>query len=369
MRSFSGVGSLALLVSAVPACLLYTDPINSPPEVTIVPPMMAVYPNQQVNLEARYRDPDGDEVTLHWQSLPKPCSGPARPTAGDWAASAPTVNQRFLVALGHVSVCVRVVGQDEHGARAAPQELELSPTNRAPALTLSVAPLPNGSVPLYSDVRVEAGPDRDEDGDHLTFTWKALDPAGAPVKLADCEGGGDPLRVRCFPAERPGTYLITVEGFDGVEGSKPETKTVSVPVLPDQPPCIESSDPSADTGVVVLAATDPPRRFEVRRVKDDGHPFPAGGRGTATFQWFTAREGSAGWTRELGYDRPTFDVSASRFDDARPGSVHRVRVEVRDPDRELAAAQRELEVACEDRAICKLPDTCVRWMTWSVRFR
>jgi hypothetical protein len=344
---------VALLVSATPACLLYTDPINSAPRVSLVPLTMPVHRHQMVQVEAQASDPDGDAVTLSWSVARKPCVDAVGTDWKDVAAEPPRFQRLALMVSDHGALCVRVIGQDSHGARTASEPLEIVPANREPAVTVAVAG-GTGPVPLFSTVRVEAGPGQDEDGDPLTFTWKARDPAGAPLVLVDCEAA-DKQRVRCFVAERPGDHQVTVEVSDGVAGSKPVATSLDIKALPDQPPCIESSDPSADTGVVVQAVTDPPRRFEVRRVKDDGHPFPAGARGGATFQWFTAREGSPTWTRELGYDRSTFDVSASRFDDARPGSVYRVRVEARDPERELAAAQRELELACEDRAICQLP--------------
>jgi hypothetical protein len=119
--------------------------------------------------------------------------------------------------------------------------------------------------------------------------------------------------------------------------------------------------------VVVLAVTDPPRRFEVRQVADDGNPFPPGPLGGPTFVWYTARE-TGPWTRALGYDRPTFDVSAASFEDARPGSVYRVRVEARDPAHDDPAALRPLE-ACADLRVCEQPPRCVRWVGWKVQLQ
>jgi hypothetical protein len=71
----------------------------------------------------------------------------------------------------------------------------------------------------------------------------------------------------------------------------------------------------------------------------------------------------------VGYDRPVFDVSAARFEDVRPGSVYKVRVAVHDPQHDSQADGRALQVACGDADICMLPDKCVRWVTWSVRFQ
>jgi hypothetical protein len=60
-----------------------------------------------------------------------------------------------------------------------------------------------------------------------------------------------------------------------------------------------------------------------------------------------------------------FEVSAALFEDARPGSSYRVRVEVRDPLHESGNDLR----GCGEAAICMVPDKCVRWVTWSVRFQ
>ncbi len=63
-----------------------------------------------------------------------------------------------------------------------------------------------------------------------------------------------------------------------------------------------------------------------------------------------------------------FDVSAARFDDARPGSVYRVRVEARDPAHDDPSTLRDLE-GCGDDRICERPPRCVRWVGWKVQLR
>jgi hypothetical protein len=188
------------------------------------------------------------------------------------------------------------------------------------------------------------------------------------MSLTACDPA-HPKEVRCFSAGRPGPYTISVEASDGLANGKAAAKMVTLPVLEDAPPCIEVTSPDQDTTTVVLAINAPPRPFEVRRVRDDGNPFPAGPIGSTTFQWFTQREGATVWGKALGYDRPVFDVSAARFDDVRPGSAYKVRVEVRDPQHESAAELNALAQACGPAPICTMPDRCVRWVTWSVLFQ
>jgi hypothetical protein len=365
VRSLPGL--LVLLASAVPACLLYTDPINQAPQVAIVPPAM-IYPGT-LTFTAQASDPDGDIPILLWSTVKKSCSD----ARADWPTAKTTTTDSFDVQVtGHDPFCVRVIAQDRYGAQTPGKDYQGTPRNRSPQVVLTTdPPLPAGtSLPLYSNVRLVAGPPMDQDGDPVSFTWKGVDARGGALMLMAC----DPTRpeVRCFTADTSGTYSVTVEGTDGVPGSAPDPQTLKLPVLEDGPPCIETSDPSSDTDLIVLAATDPPRHFEVRQVRDDGNPFPPSVHGGTTFQWSTARDVPGtppAWQRALGYDRASFDVGAGLFDDARPGSTYLVRVEVRDPAHQSSAELRALEVACEERPVCKLPDTCVRWLTWSVRFR
>jgi hypothetical protein len=257
-----------------------------------------------------------------------------------------------------------VVARDQHGATSAPQFQDGAPLNRRPLPTLAVDPAPgSGSVPLYTMFAITAGPAKDEDGDQVQFAWKGLDPQGADLKdrLVPCTPGHD--EVRCLMADQPGAYTISIEATDSIDPT-PMSRSVTLPVMEDAAPCIEATDPVQDTPVVVLAVNDH-RNFEVRRVRDDGNPFPPGPRGGTTFQWFTARDGSASWVRLLGFDRPAFEVSAALFDDVRPGSSYRVRVEVRDPAHESGNDLR----GCAESPICMVPDKCVRWVTWTVRFQ
>ena len=57
----------------------------------------------------------------------------------------------------------------------------------------------------------------------------------------------------------------------------------------------------------------------------------------------------------------------SDFEDPRPGSLLRVRVEVRDPAHE--AADRRPDNVCQDNRVCELPPGCVRWAGWTVRLQ
>jgi hypothetical protein len=370
VRRFVQTTAVALLAATVPACLLYTDAINSAPQVMIVPPA-SVHANEQITFQASASDPDGDPLTLTWERVNRAC---ADVTSDDWESGAErSKSETFQMQVaGHEPFCVRVVAEDRHGARTASKPFDGAPANRPPTmikLGVDGATAAISAYPLYTTVRLAVSPLTDDDGDPVTFTWKAVDPGGVDrtKDLLAC----DPLQpesVRCFAAERSGPYTVSVDATDGLPGGNAPTASLILPVMEDAPPCIEVSDPSAETSAVVMAVTDPARRFEVRRVKDDGHPYPAGPRGGTTFHWFTASEDKP-FRHELGYDFPTFEVGAARFDDARPGSWYRVRVEVRDPLREEPGELARLEATCQGSRLCEAPVGCVRSITWNVRFR
>jgi hypothetical protein len=357
-RLITGLG-LLLLVSAMPACLLYTDRINRPPTVAIEPPT-ELHPGSQAVFKAKGSDPDGDAVTFRWSRIDKPCTG--RPE--EWAGAPISMGESMDMVPGHGTFCLHLVAQDSAGAETMAEHF-CQPANRPPVVPIDVtAPtLAGAEYPLYTFFSLSSGRTTDLDGDDLTYGWEVRDPAGMPVPPEPCPGGPSPT-MRCFHAEVPGTFVATAAAMDGWgEGHG----TLSLRVAEDQPPCIEATEPTIDIAAVVLAVTDPPRRFEVRRVRDDGHPYPPAGPRATTFRWFTASATGA-WTRQLGYEAATFDVSAARFEDARPGSVFRVRVEARDPAHDSQADLRELESCGEDR-VCERPAGCVRWVGWKVQLQ
>jgi hypothetical protein len=274
VQRFVAWSGLLLLAGVAPACLLYTDPINSPPEVIEIVAPTNLHPNEMATFQGRATDPDGDTVVLLWTMAEQGCKAV---TAGDWDQRPTSSDPKFAVTVkGHQTFCVRLVAQDHHGALSAPKLYEGKALNSRPATTLSVdPPMGMASFPLYTNFRLTAGPAKDDDSDPVTFTWTATDPTGADMRasLTACDPKL-PDTVRCFSATKAGAYAVAVESSDGLEDGKGERKMVTLPVLEDAAPCIEVTDPATETGVVVLAVTAPPRPFEVRRVRDDGNPFP-----------------------------------------------------------------------------------------------
>jgi hypothetical protein len=360
---FAALWRFVLLAGLSPACILYTDPINRPPSVTIVAPDV-IHPNEMVAFKAQVSDPDGDATHVRWFYVAKGCQGI---TAEEWARNRKSFEETFdLEVRGHETFCVRLEAEDKHGAVAAAKDFEGTPQNRLPDADLMVEPQKGtAGYALFTDFRLRALPSVDADGDPVTFTWKGQKPGGGEMTLDACDGTRPD--ERCFAADQPGSYTITVEASDGFSGGRGKPRMVSLPVLDDLPPSIEATSPSKDTGVIVLPPLET-HDFEVLRVSDDGNPFPAGPHGTTTFHWFTGAtlDSLRHW---IGHDSPTFPVSAALFDDARSGSTIFVRVEARDPKREEPGELRALEDACRGREICELPAGTVRWVTWRVRLQ
>ncbi len=349
---------LGCALAAVSGCLLYTDTINQAPTVKLLPPA-AVHPRSPATFKAEAQDPDGDQVQLGWSTLPHRCP-PLMDSA--WAGAVERTSSIFMVTpMSRERFCVRVVARDEYGAEAHAMT-DVEPANRPPIARLEISPATVGGAPLpiFSTVKLDATGSGDPDGDEVNRTFDVKDATGMAIKLDECGAV-----AQCFSAERSGAYTATLAISDGVE-----TRTTTVPfnVAEDQPPCIAQTDPVVAIPVVVLPADGPARRFEVKQVRDDGHPFPAGPRGRASFHWFAGRGEAGALARIVGHDRPELDVGATLIDDVRPGDVARVRVEVRDPEREKPSELRALD-ACADRAVCEQPAGCVRWITWTLRFQ
>jgi hypothetical protein len=361
-----GLGSglvLLLLVGATPGCLLYTDRINHSPEVSVSWPAH-VYARMSVLVPATATDPDGEAVSLSWSRVDRPCP---QASASDWsnAGSAPGRSYQLEVP-DRRPFCVKVVARDEAGAEAVVL-LDGAPEDRAPDVRIGTAALAGSLYSLWSEVTLSASGSVDQDGDALAFSWDVRDAAGTAVATRKCGPGAQPDVATCFTADHSGTFRALVTGSEG-EGGLSGQAELSFTVAEDQPPCLVTTVPSLDTAELVMAVTDSPRRFEVRQVRDDGDPWPPGPHGQSEFRWYIGREHGE-WTRQLGFEGPSFEVSAARFPDARPGNVYRVRVEARDAAHDNPAGLRDLDDCDDTRRICERPAGCSRLAWWSVRLQ
>ncbi|HEV3030796.1 MAG TPA: hypothetical protein VG319_04100, partial [Polyangia bacterium] len=215
-----------------------------------------------------------------------------------------------------------------------------------------VSPLGSGPYPLGSTFRVSGA--RSTGADPMVplgYVWK-LELELAPTSLAalaDCDGKGD-MSVRCFVADVPGTYLVTLNAQNQTGQSPPVSATYIVAT--DQPPCLDQTTPDVATTVTTMTS------FTVSSVSDDLDPYP----GTASMQWFVSEAGGPFVLREK--DFPSFQLPQVYS----VGDVVRVRLEISDRDTERSA---QAFLACGDADVCTQPSaihpgTCFQRVTWTV---
>lgn len=359
-------------VLAASGCLI-AEPINQPPTVTIIAPAH-IYRAQPATFRAEVADPDGlDDVSdtqVAWSLLMSPCE---TATEDMWRSARPEIGSTLTVRpTGREGFCMRAQVSDRHGAQGRSVALGRSPENQAPVALLTVLPkVPSGGAyPLYSQVRLSAEGSRDEDGDVLGFSWKAMDASGADLALGACDNANvENPKIRCLTGTKPGDILVTVVVTESnvPTGTAPATAsaTATFTVADDKPPCLVLSqiEPNPETLPLVILPSEGRRRFSVRQVKDDGHPLPPGPRGEPGFLW-SVWEGNA-WEALPG-DRADYDIGSYLFTDVRPGRSFRVAVQVFDPAH--AKKQAAVEAACKDKDLCEEPVGCMRRVVWTVRF-
>lgn len=397
---------LAFGALGLPACLLYTDPINDPPSVKVTVRLSDTdaHRNQAVTAVADVHDAQDDVTTLRlsWATIAAKgdSDGCGWVNATEWnnvPSQAGNADHTFTftpTSLNPVCLCARVL--DAQGA-ASVDCAPLRPVNHKPIAVLEdVTGVASGQTrPLYSQVHLTAGSSSDLDGDDLRFTWSQQFPAG--VKTSEC---ADPLpagqhdRHLCFVAEIPGDYTVTVTVTDRPDG-QPDTQhalsdsaVFKIRANEDAPPCLQSTDPDLHAKRIVLSRTSElggkyeSRTFTVNSASDDGEPYPqvAGStRVPAHFVWY-AKDPTAAtpkWQQRIE-NSPSLTISQADFPRALPGDTVQLRVEARDTQVE-AAYKNHLynqlnhgglpcdindEMCCTDAAC-----SCVRWTTWTVQFQ
>jgi hypothetical protein len=214
---------------------------------------------------------------------------------------------------------------------------------------------PPGPYPAYSTFEFTAVAS-DVDQDPLTYAWN-LDqrPPGSPVDFGPCPGHAsfnDDDTLRCFIADRPGTYVVSLDVSDGV--NVVHTTTPMLVVLGDTPPCIQETLPMFSLGATTLrAATSPgsvpnPGPIRVKTVYDEGNPYPpVNNSKPPQFTWYTSVNDAP-----LRYV-DNVDFFQVTLPDARLYDYVNVRLEVKD---EANAALIDTVLAsCLDADFCASP--------------
>ncbi|HEX7508214.1 MAG TPA: hypothetical protein VF550_15665, partial [Polyangia bacterium] len=269
-------------------CLLFTDPINKAPVVTIHQVTNSVVRGRDAEFTATVADEDKPQSwQLDWAVFNFKNSGCAGITAADWAS--PTVNietkdstaSYLFPAQTLESVCLCARATDHNGA-AGQSCLPITPVNPTPTATIvDVSGVASGQPrPLCSQIHLSVSVESSTfptgeqllPGELVKFAWNitytGADSVGKPVQLSECTGfetgkSDKSEQHRCFYAAGPGTdtgtYKVTLKITDSVMLNGTTTLFPSdpaifvIPVDKDTPPCLQRTDPDVYSQRILLS--------------------------------------------------------------------------------------------------------------------
>jgi hypothetical protein len=376
-----------LLASGTAGCLLFTDPINSAPTVTIAPgpETQSLARNLDAKFTAVASDPDQntDSLNFTWyrdKSCEKALNGP------------PVVSSPGLVAfppfqpkdLG--SGCVAVVVTDEHGASAtATQRYEV--VDLLPVAVLEILPAAGQRAPiagqpypiaLFSEITLSGSKSYDPDDSNPTPIWHVFSADDKEVLVSGCPDNSKSPFVCTFSTSTPGTYRVQLLVNDSSDKQSEADQLIQV--AEDELPNIvldsaQPLPPTSPNDPPLLLIADRANAFTINRVEDDGDPYPSSDplhptASPAGFVWFWRHyPGGVSFQRWIG-SGPTFAIGGKSF---QPQDTIQVRVEYHD---RVTACQPRTPgcdaafAACDVNAtICYAPYRRVEWVTWTVTFR
>jgi len=357
---------VVLACLALQSCLLYTQPVNSPPTVTILDPGGPFLRGKPIPLTARVTDPNGGNITLGWSTSPGKCPEPfdahMRPTEVTVPGG---LSFTFEFLPGEpTTVCVWAIATDPLGATDVDART-LSSENRAPVAVITVlepsTKTAGGLYELHSVFHLSAAMSNDPDGDPIEdpqFRLFGFPPAAMPTPaLVPCPSKTPSSFLTCLDVGKfAGTYTVTLDVFDGLERSP--TITAMLTVDQDHPACVSGTEPGTDASPIVLDP-DEAKTFTITEILDDGAPLPTpvdGVHDRPTFAWKERRNGGA-WQTIAGTD----NVNALTL----PGSTYAtgdtVDVNVTISD----GVAMHLQPACDPRC----PAGCPQSAQWTVVYR
>jgi hypothetical protein len=343
----------------------FTGPINRSPDKPSIVAEGTVMRGEAATFDILPRDPDGDPVTVSWTELP---TCPADPSSHDWTGELQALPATVPAAATlEPSFCVCGVVVDSHNASSADCK-EFWPQNAAPQAHLAVvAPTGGDPYPLFSDIQL-SGQDSFDLADELTYSWALA--SKPPASLATdhpCAGDASHPSQRCFTADQPGSYTVSLTVTD-VPGAT-DTASLTLRVAEDQPPCIRLSNPDYLVPLV-LRNPDPTNSnllvpdFEIVRVDDDGAPYPPRNHGSTRFSW-SVGHGDLPLV-DQNHDFPRLTVAPNTFS---AGERGRVRVEIHDINADSnRLIDTTFSMCGDDKAQCGSAPGCLQRVTWTVQY-
>jgi hypothetical protein len=378
-------------------CLLFTDPINKAPDVSINGPA-EVTRGIPTNYTATVTD-DRDDPALFILQWAKPdaknqgCNGitPADLASKTVASLDRSVPYAFTAQDTNIA-CLCVQATDRDGASSFACQ-RITPVNVAPeAVITDVSGASSGQTrPLCSQIELSAEESTFPADDHLQFNWvltySGTDPNGKLAQLAACDGKvanlADAHRV-CFSAAAPGAYTVTLSITDtppapdggAADALSSNLAEFKIPVNVDTPPCLQQTDPDKYSLLTFLSRRlDDSRTFTVLSVADDCEPYPPlrSSKQPAQFVWsvYDATSSSPKWVYQANTTN-AFTVTSAMYPSTLPGDTIKVRVEVRDsavPKLTSACPSDQTDICCGANACTGSSNDCVRWTTWTVGFQ
>jgi hypothetical protein len=396
---------LALFGSANLGCLLFSNPINTEPAVTLTcsqeqdsivvtcakdqaPP--GFVRNRDIKFQAVATDPDQDTASLRFDwYVGKSCNT---------VLDQPPANQNRSLASFILRPkdfdpgCVGVVVTDSQGASAAasvpfavvnqPPTAELEISSTGLASPLAGQPL---MLPLYAKVTITGKDSNDPDDtfDQLSFGWSVSSGASV-VSMPGCPDPNQKPYLCTFTASSPGSYQVVLFVRDQWDGLSKPPAALPILVADDQLPnivldLVRPAPPSlpSDPPLPLLASLD--NTFTVNRVEDDGDPYPSSDPANpyptppAGFVWFYKTDTDPAFLRLAKETGPSFTIRAGTFP---PQERIWVRVEYHD---RVTACQPKVAGcgavfdACNradpSAIVCASYDQRAQWVTWPVVFR
>ena len=361
VATIAGVLGAAAVLAGGGGCL-FTDPINMPPTIMIVPPT-AVLIHEPASFKSTTSDPDGDALIVDWMHIPGDCSDdysdPAR-----WPFVDPIAE--YVVADPADSFCVWASATDRHGAITMAVPYHATPVPEPPVAMIDIV-RPVGATdpfPLYTDLEFSGAKSTHSVMDPLTFKWRLLpmgSPLGSQATLKDC-----PPDDTCLSPDMPGSYEVELTVVSSIDPKKMSVATKAVRVAADQLPCLGITTPGLD---VATLAEDPAAEilFTVNSVVDDGDPYPVPDPkpplvGTTHFSWFIGHGAAPARVNYIAlHDFPSYTVPANDFSIGEEG---RVRVEIHDRNPIID----KILLDCGDEDLCAGSKGCFQRMTWNIVF-
>ena len=356
--------SVATLI-AVSGC--FTNPINRAPVITQIS-QAGNAKGQPATFTAIGADPDQDQLTWTWLAKQGDCPDPKNPANwphDDTMQGEPDAPATFVVNdpsyTKAAKYCVWAFATDHYGAIGA-ANLRVIPLDNPPLATIQMVVDPERRdppfgppYPAYSTFQLTAVAS-DVDDDPLTYDWKVDQrPPGSTVDFSPCPGQGsvdDDHTLRCFTADLPGSYVVSVDVSDGIMPVHAMTPVLMV--LGDAPPCIQETLPMFSVGAPPLRArTSPgsvpnPGPIKVTNVYDDGNPYPpVNNSKPPQFTWYTSINDAP-----LRYV-DNVDFFRLPLPDAHLGDYVNVRLEVKDEPN--AAFIDTILASCLDADFCATP--------------